>query len=294
MNEFDLTGAQFLALYVPVTLGTIFGAIAIRYGLKITTSGEHKDIELSAYEAAYLSGGDKRVVDAAAAKLFASDILTASNSRAMITIKNELPNNAEPVERAVFQAARNHTINYVADLYRYVTPIPNSIRGKLIEAGLILSDAKTLAIRVICSLMVLGPIEVLGVPKILFGLERHKPVGFLSLLCLVGLAAAVYFIRQSCVRTARGDAAVAYLQQENRALEYSVKYGDGGSSNELAMATGLFGTAILLTSPLLASMRPAFAGPVRTSGSSCSSGVSGCGSSCGGGGCGGGCGGCGG
>ncbi|MBS1956826.1 MAG: TIGR04222 domain-containing membrane protein [Cyanobacteria bacterium SZAS-4] len=292
MNEFDLIGSQFLALYIPVTLGTIFGAMATRYALKVT-SGEYRDIELSAYDAAYLSGGDRRVVDAAAAKLLASDVLSISGSRATITIKNELPKDADPIERSVFQAARNHTINYVADFYKYVTPVSNNIRPKLIEAGLILSDTRTAALRVICALMVLGPIEVLGVPKVLFGMERHKPVGFLVLLCLVGLAAAVYFIRQSCVRTSRGDAAVAYLQEENRALEYSVKYGDGGSSNELAMATGLFGTAVLLTSPLLVSMRPAFAGPVRTSGSSCSS-SSGCGSSCGGGGCGGGCGGCGG
>jgi uncharacterized protein (TIGR04222 family) len=295
MNEFDLIGPHFLAYYVPAALGTIFGAITIRAALKVT-SGEYQDVELTAYDAAYLSGGEKRVVHAAAAKLLMSDVLsTVDTSPARITAKTTLPNDADPVERAVYQAARNHSISHVRDIYRYVLPISQGIRPKLIGAGLILSDAKTAAIRVICTLMVLTPVVFWGVPKVLFGLSRHKPVGFLILLCLTGLAAAAYFISQTCVRSARGDDAMTFLKEENRALEYSVKYGNGGSSHELAMATGLFGTAILLTSPLFAPMRPVFAAPV-TGGSSCASfgGGGGCGSSCGGGGCGGGCGGCGG
>ena len=71
MNEFDLIGPQFISFYIPVVLGTILGAVATRYALKIT-GGEYQDIELSAYDAAYLSGGDQRVVDAAAAKLLHS------------------------------------------------------------------------------------------------------------------------------------------------------------------------------------------------------------------------------
>lgn len=291
MSEFDLIGPQFLAFYVPAALGTIFGAVTTRYALKIT-SGEYQDVELSAYDAAYLSGGDKRVVDAAAAKLLVSDVLTAAGSTAKITIKAELPRDADPVERAVFQAVRNHSITYVRDIYKYVTPVSNSLRPKLIGAGLILNDTRTAAIRIICTLMVLTPVVFWGAPKILLGVSKHRPVGFLLLLSLMGLAAAAYFVCQTCVRTARGDAAVTFLQDENRALEYSVKYGSGGTSQELAMATGLFGTAILLTSPLFAPMRPVFATPANNGNSSFSGG--GCGSSCGGGGCGGGCGGCGG
>lgn len=292
MNEFDLIGPQFLTFYVPVTLGTIFGAIATRYALKLT-KGEYQDIELSAYDAAYLSGGDKRVVDAAAAKLLVSDALAAGISPPSIRAKTELPKDADPIERCVFQATRNHSISRVCDIYKYVVPISQGIRPKLISAGLILNDARTAAIRVICTLMVLTPVVFWGAPKMLFGLSRHKPVGFLILLCLMGLVAAAYFVCQTCVRTARGDDAVAFLKEENKALEYSVKYGSCESSHELAMATGLFGTTVLLTSPLFAPMRPVFTAPV-SGGSSCASFTGGCGSSCGGGGCGGGCGGCGG
>lgn len=292
MNEFDLIGPQFLMFYVPLALGTIFGAVATRYALKIT-NGEYQDVELSAYDAAYLSGGDKRVIDAAVAKLLVSNALKAGISPPSITAQATLPNSADPIERVVFQATRNHSISNVRDIYKYVMPISQGIRPKLIGAGLILSDARTAAIRVICTLMVLTPIVFWGAPKILLGMANHRPVGFLVLLSLLGLAATAYFLSQTCVRTARGDAAVAFLQDENRALEHSVKYGSVESSHDLAMATGLFGTAIFLTAPIFAPMRPVFAAPVSTSGSSCSSGVSGCGSSCGGGGCGG-CGGCGG
>src|SRR4051812_37112007 len=110
MNEFDLIGPQFLSYYVPATLGTIFGAIAIQARLKVT-SGEYQDVELSAYDVAYLSGGEKRVVDTATAKLLSTDVLTtAGTSPTRITAKTTLPNDADSVEQAVFQATRSHSI----------------------------------------------------------------------------------------------------------------------------------------------------------------------------------------
>lgn len=291
MNEFDLMGPQFLSMYVPATLSTIFGAVVLRYALKLK-SGSYKELDLSAYDAAYLSGGDNRVVDTAVAKLLVAKVLDTSIAPQAISVAGELPNNAHSIEQKVVLAVRNNRIRSVRDIYRCVGPISQAIRPKLIEAGLIVSDAKTAAARSICTLIILCPVLFWGVPKLMLGLSRSKPVGILSFLILAGLAAAAWFFCQTRLRTDRGDAAVAFLQAENRALEYSVKFGSTPSLEELSMATGLFGTTILLTSPLFAPMRTAFAPPVSTS-SSFSSG--GCGSSCGGGGCGGGgCGGCGG
>lgn len=286
MNEFDLMGPQFLSLYTPATFSTIFGAVALRYILK-NTSGQYKDLELSAYDTAYLSGGDQRVVDAAAAKLLVSEHLVAGISPPSIRANKELTNAADPIESTVLQAVKSHSISNVSDIYKYVGPISKNIRPKLIEAGLILSDARTAAIRTSCTLLTLTPIVFWGIPKLLIGVSNHKPVALLLVLCAAGLAAAYLFYRQTCIRTIRGDSALTFLRGENRALEYSVKYGSGTSGHELALATGLFGTTILLASPMFAQMRSVFRTPVSTS---CSSG---CGSSCGGG-CGGGCGGCGG
>ncbi|HEY9733093.1 MAG TPA: TIGR04222 domain-containing membrane protein [Drouetiella sp.] len=292
MNEFDLMGPQFLSMYAPLTVSTIFGAIILLYTLK-NKGGEHKETELSAYDTAYLSGGDKRVVDAAVAKLLVSKVFTASIAPPSIKATGELPSDADPIERSVLQAVKNHSISNVSDIYRYLTSISSAIRPKLIDAGLILNDARTAAIRTCCTLMILSPVLFLGIPKLFLGLSRNKPVALLALLVLVGLGAAGWFFCQRCIRTARGDAALDFLRFENRTLEYSVRYGSGNSSHELAMATGLYGTAILLTSPLFAPMKNVFRTPVSSS-SGCSSGSS-CGSSCGGGGCGGGgCGGCGG
>ncbi|MBS2000476.1 MAG: TIGR04222 domain-containing membrane protein [Candidatus Obscuribacterales bacterium] len=291
MNEFDLMGPQFLAMYVPATFGAIFGAIVLRYALKIK-GGEYNEVDLSPYDAAYLSGGDTRVVDAAAAKLLASGVFTSELTERTIKASGILPSDADPVERSVFQAVRNHYISKVRDIYKYVVPISGGIRPKLVDAGLILGDARIAAIRSLCTLTVLCPVVFLGIPKLLLGLSRGKPIGILMVLILIGLLTALWFFCQSYARTARGDAALSYLQAENRALEYSVKYGSTPTGTELAMATGLFGTTILLTSPLFATMKPLFI--TQRSGSGCGSSSSGCGSSCGGGGCGGGCGGCGG
>jgi uncharacterized protein (TIGR04222 family) len=292
MNEFDLLGPQFLSYYLPATFGTIFGAIAIR-GLLKNPKGEYADLDMTAYEAAYLSGGDRRVMEAAVAKLMVSEVLTTTAYPPFFKAAKDLTGNIDPVERAIHSAAKNHAISHVRDMYKYVAPVSNNIRPKLIAAGLILSDGQTAAIRTICTLMTLIPVLFWGMPKILLGMSRHKPVAFLVALCGLGLFAALFFLGQTWIRTTRGDAALDNLKAENRALEYSIQHGTPGSDNEFAMATGLFGTAILLTSPLFLPMRNFFGS--AWSGSTGGSSGFGCGSSCGGGGCGGGgCGGCGG
>ncbi len=162
MNEFELVGRQFLPFYMIVMFATTSGALITRAALK-NVIGQYPDLEMSAYDAAYLSGGDKRVVDAA-------------------------------------------------------------IRTKLIDAGLILSDGRTAAIRTTCTLLTLAPVVFWGVPKIILGLSRHKPVTFLVVLCAIGLCTAAWFFCQKCIRTSRGDDAVEYLKGQNRSLEYSLAH----------------------------------------------------------------------
>ncbi len=202
-----------------------------------------------------------------------------------------MPGNSDPVEHAVSQAINLHNISNVRDIYRHVSQISQRIRPKLIDAGLILSDGRTAAIRTTCTLLTLTPVVFWGVPKIILGLSRHKPVTFLLVLCAIGLCTAAWFFCQKCIRTSRGDDAVEYLKGQNRSLEYSLAHGSPGTGTEVALALGLFGTAIMLNSPMFATMRPVFCAPSSTSSGFGSGGWGG--SSCGGGGCGG-CGGCGG
>lgn len=293
MNEFDLTGPQFLSMYVPATFATIFGAVTLRYILKIAKQ-DASDVVLTSYDAAYLCGGERRVIEAAVAKLIVSNVLGASLTPARIHTQNQLPKDADAIERSVYQAVQNHSISHVKDVARYVGSMSKRLRPKLVEAGLLVDDTRTSIIRVACTLLVAVPPIFWGLPKVVIGMERHKPVSFLIILCLASAVAAFWFLFQTVSRTARGDAAVAYMQDENRSLEWSAKYGTPATSDEMAMATGLFGAAIFMTSPVFASMRPVFSAPT-SSGSGFSSGTSCGGGSCGGGGCGGGgCGGCGG
>jgi uncharacterized membrane protein YgcG len=136
-----------------------------------------------------------------------------------------------------------------------------------------------------------------GMPKILVGMSRHKPVLFLIILCGISLVLAIIFFTQSCIRTTRGDRALEYLRGEHRSLEYSLIHGSPTTGAELALALGLFGTGLLIASPAFANLGPLMRRSYGSTGGSsgCGSG-SGCGGgSCGGGGgCGGGCGGCGG
>jgi len=293
MNEYDLVGPQFLQFYMMLLSGSAIAALVLRAVLK-HESGDHSELDMNAYDAAYLSGGDKRVIDAAVANLVHSNVFTARALPPSITATGTLSNTAHPVEQTVMQVVKSHAVTNVHDIYRYALPVSQYIRPKLVKAGLIVSDARTALVRTICSMLTLAPVIFWGVPKVLIGMSRHKPVLFLILLCGASLCMAWIFFRQKCLRTTRGDDALKYLRIEHQSLEYSLSHRSPTTGAELALALGLFGTGLLVASPAFADLSPLMRRSYGTAGSGCGSGGGCAGGGCGGGGCGGGCGGCGG
>jgi uncharacterized protein (TIGR04222 family) len=149
--------------------------------------------------------------------------------------------------------------------------------------GLLVADEKALLGRVLPTLLVLA-VAGFGFIKILVGMNRHKPVGFLVALCLVTVVVAFAGFARRLHRSWRGDMALEQLKVRNAALEYAVPRNvDNVTANDLALALALFGAGVLVSGPL-ADLKTALTPPAGSS--SC-----GTGGGCGGGGCGGGCGG---
>ena len=295
MNEYNFNGPHFLQFYLVLLIASTGAALILQAVLK-RVRGEFGELDMNAYDAAYLGGADKRVVDAAVANLVHINVLTATPSPPSITATGTLECGAHAVEESVWATVKYNQITSVPDIYAHVLPVSQYIRPKLVEAGLILNDSRTALLRTVCSMLLLAPPLFWGLPKILIGISHHKPVLFLIMLVGISLLLAHWFFWQKCIRTTRGDDALGYLRREHCSLEYSLSHSSPATGAEVALALGLFGAGLLATSPAFGHLNPLMRRSYG-SGSGCGSGSGGggCGGGgCGGGGCGGGCGGCGG
>jgi hypothetical protein len=157
---------------------------------------------------------------------------------------------------------------------------------------------------------------LLGISKILVGMSRGKPVGFLVVLCFITAIIGWCFLQVPVQQRSRyGDRILAKLRTQHANLRTAKATNSLEAEPQLALAFALFGAVILKGSPLANLTRDLYA-PLSSSyskrssrsgsgstgiwwggsdGGGDSGGGDGGGGGCGGGGCGGGgCGGCGG
>jgi hypothetical protein len=152
---------------------------------------------------------------------------------------------------------------------------------------------------------------LLGISKILVGMSRGKPVGFLVVLCIITAIIGWCFLQVPVQQRSRyGDRILAKLRTQHANLRRAKASDSLEAEPQLALAFALFGAVILKGSPLANLTRDLYASPSSSyskrsnrsgsgstgiwwGGSDGGGGDGGCGG--GGGGCGGGgCGGCGG
>jgi uncharacterized protein (TIGR04222 family) len=288
MNPLDLSGPEFLSFYVAVLGASAGVALVLRWLLRLPSAEPGEDVpELTPYEAAYLGGGPDLAVHAAIANLAHRRVLAVQPVERKVSVQDLLPSGAHRLERRIYHAAgEGETISQVrAD----ASTVVDKLRKRLQEDGLILADERATVIRFFSGLL-LALVTLLGLAKIVVGLERGRPVGFLVALTFVSLGVAIVFFTKRPLRSRRGDQVLARLQEQNAALRSAAgSRPEQLAAEDLVLALGLFGMGIIATGPV-ADVRTA----VQPSPGSGGGGwVTGCGSGCGGGCGGGGCGGCG-
>src|SRR5262249_23710666 len=133
---------------------------------------------------------------------------------------------------------------------------------RLTELELLVGPDREWAARFVPLLLTLS-VVLLGVIKIFVGISRHRPVGFLFILCVISAVVAFVALARKVHRSRRGDEALTRLQGKNSAMEFQAGRRAGELSGEdLLLAVGLFGMGILAGGPL-AGMQTAFLPPVR-------------------------------
>jgi uncharacterized protein (TIGR04222 family) len=310
LNPLNLPGPQFLGLYVIILFVAVIIALALRYLMKGRLTGPVPPVALldvDPYEAAYLMGGEKQAVETAIAVLVKAKKLKVEASDRTLLARGALAHNAHSLERAVYDEAGRYG-EEIDSVRARASAVARQLAVRLCASGLIFNEAQAWYCQVIPALLV-SAVTVFGAMKILIGISRDRPVGFLILLTILSIVIACYFFKRRPHRTPLGDLFADLLKTKNAALEQTARTHPGGLDGaDLALALGLFGINALpfATRPLSdlrAAMRPrgsssgksGSGGSFFSFGSSCSSsscGSSSCSSGCGGGG-GGGCGGCG-
>ncbi len=224
---------------------------------------------------AFLAGAGPRVVEAAVARLLAAGALVVQDGKRFLRGAGAGGTGA-PRPRA----ARGFDARRLGGFEKAAKPHVGPVERRLIAGGLILDSGEARRIGLVAALPFIG-LFALGIAKLLVGLSRDKPVGFLIAFLVVTAIAILIRIFAVDRRTQRGRLALAEARIRHERLRRAP------TNDETGTAVALFGTVVLAGS--------AFAGLHQMRRDDNSSGGDGSGGGGDGGGCGGGgCGGCGG
>jgi uncharacterized protein (TIGR04222 family) len=297
MNPFNLPGPTFLLVYVVYLVGTLILAKKLQETFRQPGDKPSKAaLTLDPYETAYLAGREESAVNAAIASLVHREALALDMKERKLSVWNDLPRNAHPFEQFVYNSVDPKSGQRIKEVRSNALSGMARVLGRPKALGLVLSDEQAWTARFVPALLIVSA-PAFGIIKIIIGITRNRPVGFLIILCIISAFLANRFFVASIHRTKRGDQALEQIYEQNAALRHMAdtqKVSDL-APYDLALAVGLFGPGILshsLHSDLGTALLPppSSSGSFSSGSSSCSSsscGGSSCGGGCGGGGCGG-------
>lgn len=286
-NPLDWNGADFLGLYLVLLPIAFVAGLVLRAGLRRQAQPAVRTIgEMSSMEVAMLAGGPLRVVDAGVAALHADGVLRW-DEEAQRLVRNEAGRHLDPIQGAVLGIALTNKpgTTSLVQAARAMEPL----RLRLEQRGLWFTAEASRRIAKLSAAPMLA-VLAFGLAKVAIGVARDRPVTILVFLCLVAAVVAGVFWFKRPARTPTGDRERARLIGAARSHASQPRR----SSDDLAMAVALGGTAILAGTALSGyhTARAASSGSEGGSSSSSSDSDSGSdsgsdgGSSCGG--CGGG------
>lgn len=280
----SLTGPEFLGLY----LGAWLAGVIVAWGLKNRRAvvADADLPEVHPYEVAHLSGGPLLALDSVLTSLIARQKLVCDLNTAVLRVSPQAFEPSHPFEQAVFSCVAQAEGLGVAALRRRAQELAIPL-GERLEALGLTGRGSWLPFWI----ALIGP--AVGGLRVLSRLGSDRPVGGLTLLCLLGVWLAWLAFAPSSPRTASGDAVLARLRQGHQPLAELSSTGDSSAAGPLTLSVALFGLGSLANTGLSEwSALVAAQGTASNHGDGDSDGDGGAGADggcCGCGGCGGGC-----
>jgi uncharacterized protein (TIGR04222 family) len=292
-DTWGIKSQSFLILYLGVC---VVGAVAlVAWRSAILGQARRVRAHPTDYELAMLNGGPGLAVTAAAAKLRGESVLEPGDARHALRVDLSAYERDDPLERELLETAAHDPQTPFRHVRAAVArgPAAQEMATRLAKQGLMLTPARRAQLG---RLWLWGlPVFVLGVARLIAGVNNHKPVGDLTVILFV-VAIGIFNLRARGRWTTRAGEEVL---QSRRVSQRG--WTDRPGQITPALAVALFGGAALWAiDPTFAAATAMPRGAVA-GWSTWSQGGGGCGGSAGsggfggfGGGCGGGGGGCGG
>lgn len=294
---FDWNGPDFLKFYAVALLS----AAAITWAwLAAWRKAEEKraasvPMPTDAYELAALTGGPERMAQTALVSLAHAKTLKLGGSDGkQLEVAGPLPETAHPVERAVYTnllGRETGTARYAVAVTEQLPELKEIQDRQPVPPGPVGTPTQRV-------LIPLGLVAVVGLIKLMVGVSRDRPVGFLlALLVVNGIALVGVQLFREKMKTWRQHAAERF-QRSNASVRQSIlgqtEWRHEGTG--IGLTAALFGVGVL-SGTALADYVPLLVPPPPVRPASGSGGDSGCssggdggggdGGGCGGGGCGG-------
>ena len=252
-NPMNFTGPEFLTFYISLVVMGIALAAWLRFSLCLVSTNTKQQPDLNTYEIAFLAGGNHRLIMAAITSLVKQGYVEVlkekspfGRTQSKLVVTGKIDAIADPVEKAVAQDILA-TDGAIEQVFRKSTGMKDSIRARLEQLGLFLSDAQAFKAQIYPSLIVVILLGI-GLCKMAVGISRDKPVGLL-LICIFGLLVlgARFFVKPQ--RSRYGE--IIFKDLRNRLQP--LKTGNS-SDSELVLAVAFFGATVLMADTALADL----------------------------------------
>lgn len=271
-NPFNLTGGPFLLLHILLFLIAAIASKSIAD--RIRPQGRRKTID-DIDSLAILTGGSTRYADTIAAKMLSQGSLKMIGKDGFGALSTEA--GQSPAERSVLQLPQPMSWKMISET---LNDYAGQTERRLTTDGLLAGTKAMQSIRfwaILPFLMVMA----FGLTKLVIGLGRDKPVGFLIFFLIITAIVAVVRFFTIDRRTHAGREAAEEARLRFERLQRA------STTDEMALAVALFGTGVMATSAYGDFHRMRHNNNSDSSGSNDSSSSGDSGGGCGGGGCGG-------
>lgn len=244
-SPFELPGMKFLLFFAMAYSASLFGALIVRFfwegpGGEISPGSEPPDL----YSLAFLSGGPRAVTLTALAKMLEDGKLELAADGTTVTKKAGVDTSDDVVEAALIDAMPLTNDSTIRDAVTDKIDQALETRRIELERARLLQTERQHSLRPwITALPPLAVVLGLGVPRLVMGLNRGKPVLFLVLSMIAGLVGAVWLARTSTRGTPLTRRGVAWLHGRRKATP---RFRDTKSTvaYDLPLAVALFGPAV--------------------------------------------------
>jgi uncharacterized protein (TIGR04222 family) len=208
-DTWGIPGPTFVGIYLLALLIALLFAFAVRILTRVGADSTAVPAqELSAQELACLTGGPRRVVEAAIAQLVDNGQMRASRDGYLQATGRE--EGDDPVERTVLAEVKRHgrrSVHLVVDRLGGSDAV-EEVESRLVRNGYLV-DRGFAERRKVLGLVPVVAVFAVGLVRWLTGVANGRPIAMLTLL-LIGTGVILYVMRRQtvCSRTFRGTTVV--------------------------------------------------------------------------------------